>query len=104
MATEATGEKLGRLIGRARNTVTGVGGPAWLDRQRAEVPPEDSPQTDARIDVELVDALARAEAAEKKVAQLTAELLYKEEILTEARRALRTARVALRDHLRLTQP
>ncbi len=100
MATEAAGDKLGRLIGRARKTAANVGGSSWLDRS---VPAADNEHPAAEIDIELVDALARAEAAEAKVAQLTAELAHKEEILTEAKRALRTARLALGDHLRLTE-
>ncbi len=53
------------------------------------------------IDVDLVDALARAERAETEVARLQVELAAKDEILREARKALLTARLALRDQLRM---
>ncbi|MBT8241703.1 MAG: hypothetical protein KJN63_10795 [Acidimicrobiia bacterium] len=55
------------------------------------------------VDVDLSEALARAEAAEAEIVRLRVELAQKEEVLTEARLALRTARLALRDHLRITQ-
>lgn len=102
MAGEAASDKLGRLIGRARKTASSVSGPAWLDRSVSSNVEQVQPA--AEINIELVDALARAEAAEARVAQLTAELAHKDEILAEAKRALRTARLALGDHLRLTEP
>jgi hypothetical protein len=59
--------------------------------------------TPEAVDVDLIDALARAEAAEAQVVLLRAELMRKEEVLAEARNALRTARLALRDQLRITE-
>lgn len=102
MVAEAAGDKLGRLIGRARKTAGNVSGPAWLDRSASADVEEQEPAVE--INIELEDALARADAAEARVAQLTAELAHKDEILAEAKRALRTARLALGDHLRLTEP
>jgi hypothetical protein len=55
------------------------------------------------VDIELSDALARAEYAEAENERLRSELERKEDILAEAGIALRTARLALRDHLRITQ-
>ena len=69
----------------------------------ARVAPAEASDTEGDvIDLELTDAVARAEAAEAEVARLKQELAYKEEVLAEARIALRTARLALRDHLRIT--
>lgn len=55
------------------------------------------------IDVDLVDALARAERAERQIEDLERELAAKDEILREARKALLTARLALRDQLRMRE-
>ncbi|NNE96995.1 MAG: hypothetical protein HKN24_13295 [Acidimicrobiales bacterium] len=63
--------------------------------------PADDPAPQV-LDLELSDAVARAEAAEAEVTRLKRELAYKEEVLADARIALRTARLALRDHLRIT--
>lgn len=56
------------------------------------------------IHVDLVDALARAERAEAEVDKLRRELIAKDEVLREARKALLTARVALREQLRQRDP
>ena len=103
MPSGAAGEKLGRLIGRARRTATSSDGRPSGEKSAVAAAPAAEREPTVVINLELVEALARAETAEAKVAQLAAELVHKEEILAEARRALRTARVALRDHLRLTE-
>jgi hypothetical protein len=117
MAGEALGDKLGRLVGESFQRATSGG---LLARARAargrgasrrqpedasavsdsSLPSGDAPET---VDINLTDALARAEAAEAQVVRLRAELMRKEEVLYEARNALRTARLALRDQLRITE-
>jgi hypothetical protein len=123
MGDEATGAKLGRFVSRARNksseTSLGLRSKARFVLGRPDT--NDSPVSGHSQDpmgesardvaigdsgilaVEVVDALARAEAAEAENVRLRAELARKEEILTEAQIALRTARHALRDQLRITQ-
>ncbi len=64
--------------------------------------PVPAPESEAvpPINIDLVDAMHRAERAEAEVARLTQQLRQKEEILSEARAALRSAKVALQEHLR----
>ena len=81
MPSGAAGEKLGRLIGTAWRTVTSSDGRSKSAVAAAQVA-EREPAVE--INLELVEALARAETAEAKVAQLAAELVHKEEILAEA--------------------
>ncbi len=123
MDDEATGVKLGRLVRRARNksSETSLGlrsraRSAWRGGDNNQSPrigrdsapgsgsAEDSSLDDSIVvDIELSDALARAEYAEAENERLRSELERKEDILAEAGIALRTARLALRDHLRITQ-
>ncbi len=122
MVDEATGPKLGRLVGRARQrsseTTRGLRSRAGFARHRQDAhnsteighdePENNSAEHSAFVDsdmiaVDLIDAVARAESAEAENERLRGELARKEEILAEARIALRTARLALRDHLRITQ-
>ena len=125
MVGEATGDKLGRFVGRARGKASEKGNGLWARarsaRRRGGSAQQPDPHKSSRtgsnsatdadradlgpelIDVDLSDALARAEAAEAEVARLRSELAHKEEILAQAHIALRTARLALRDHLRITQ-
>ncbi len=126
MVGEATGDKLGRFVGRARGKASEKGDGLWTRarsaRRRADSAQQPDPHESSRtgsnsatdadradlgpellIDVDLSDALARAEVAEAEVARLRSELAHKEEILAQAHIALRTARLALRDHLRITQ-
>ncbi len=105
MNNEAASKQLGRLVGKARATASRAG----LDRIRSARVYETRHRSvvaqtydDVVIDVDLADALARAEAAEAEVRRLQAELAHKDEILTQARLALRTARLAVREHLRIT--
>lgn len=79
--------KASRLV---RATITWVRAPGDVSESPVEV-----------IDIDLVDALERAERAETEVARLQEELAAKDEILREARKALLTARLALRDQLRM---
>lgn len=59
--------------------------------------------SDEEIDVDLLDARERAARAEAEVERLRRELAAKDEVLAEARKALLTARLALRDQLRLRE-
>lgn len=120
MGGEAASDELGRLAGRAleksveaaeglrakalavwrRTTSESTEKPGLVSSTAGEATPDRDGEV---IDVDLTDALARAEAAEAEVERLRSELAHKEEILAEARVALRTARLALRDHLRITR-
>ena len=55
--------------------------------------------TDSSTDLDIVDVQARAELAEAEVERLQALISHKDEIIAEARAALRTARTALENHL-----
>jgi len=107
MDPKAASKQLGRLLGSARERAAGVIAPAsHVDVARLASVADASTTAEVYdrdvLDLDLSDAIARAESAEAEVALLRKELARKDEVIRQAREALTGARIALSDHLRIT--